>query len=279
MNKLEENFIKANINLDKDDSEINKLISLDKISLQKRWETPYGQNIISKWKESNFDRAVLDELVGKYYNQTDLRGISLLGLDLKSKNLSNIDFFAANLERADFSKANLANTWLSESNIKAAKFDWAILDNCLLDNVQFDRQTSFVGVNLSTINFTLAALLQDLAINQQRIKNLEETQPRLATVLRLSCDYGRSFSKFFTWVAVVVVLFAVLYSIIPNTLSQPNNFLNSLYFSFVTFTTLGFGDISPISSIAKFLVILEVFIGYLMLGLLVAIISKKVIPN
>ncbi|HHO55300.1 MAG TPA: two pore domain potassium channel family protein, partial [Trueperaceae bacterium] len=65
----------------------------------------------------------------------------------------------------------------------------------------------------------------------------------------------------------------------PNTLSQPNNFLNSLYFSFVTFTTLGFGDISPISSIAKFLVILEVFIGYLMLGLLVTIISKKVIPN
>ena len=50
-------------------------------------------------------------------------------------------------------------------------------------------------------------------------------------------------------------------------------------FSFITFTTLGFTDISPISSIAKFLVILEVFIGYLMLGLLVAIISKKVIPN
>ncbi len=279
MTKLEKNFIKPEFNLDKFDKEINDVVSFDKTTLTDRWNTSYGKKILSAWKLSGFDRDVLDTLVGKYYNQTDLRGVPLDNLNLESKNLSYIDFFSANLEKSNFSKANLSHSWLSETNIKAAKFNWASLDFCLLDNVKFDRKTSFIGVNLSTINFTLAALIQDLAITQQRINNLEETQPRLAAFLRISCDYGRSFKRFFIWVSIVIFLFAVLYYFIPNTLSEKESFLTSLYFSFVTFTTLGFGDIIPISSFAKLLVITEVFIGYLMLGLLIAILSKRVVPN
>jgi predicted permease len=40
---------------------------------------------------------------------------------------------------------------------------------------------------------------------------------------------------------------------------------------------LGFGDITPSSPLGMLLVILEVVIGYVMLGLLVAIISRRVI--
>ena len=43
------------------------------------------------------------------------------------------------------------------------------------------------------------------------------------------------------------------------------------------FDVLGFGDIRPLLSIAKISVIVEVVLGYIMLGLLVAIISRKVI--
>jgi len=154
LNKLKDNFIKANFDLDKNDEEVYRIISLDKAELRNRWHSEYGQNIISKWKDSGFDRGTLDQLVGKYYGHTDLRGINLSGLSLETKDLSNIDFYAGNLENSNFSKATLSNSWLSESNIKSAKFDWARMDGCLLDNVQFDRKTSFVGVNLSAINFT-----------------------------------------------------------------------------------------------------------------------------
>lgn len=46
-----------------------------------------------------------------------------------------------------------------------------------------------------------------------------------------------------------------------NTQSPNPNFLEFFYFSFVTLTTLGYGDISPKSGIARGLVILEVVLG------------------
>ena len=54
-----------------------------------------------------------------------------------------------------------------------------------------------------------------------------------------------------------------------------HDFLECLYFSVVTFTTLGYGDIHPVSDIGRIIVITEVSIGYIMLGLLVAIFSRR----
>jgi|TARA_B110000091_G_scaffold94819_1_gene103450 hypothetical protein len=47
-------------------------------------------------------------------------------------------------------------------------------------------------------------------------------------------------------------------------------FPDFIYFSFVTLTTLGFGDISPVQPVARFLVYLEAIIGQLYLAILVA---------
>lgn len=47
-------------------------------------------------------------------------------------------------------------------------------------------------------------------------------------------------------------------------------FPDFVYFSFVTITTLGFGDISPTLPIARFLVYLEAIVGQLYLAILVA---------
>lgn len=44
-----------------------------------------------------------------------------------------------------------------------------------------------------------------------------------------------------------------------------NDEVNPLYFSFVTITTLGYGDFSPESAIGKFLVIAEVLFGFFLL--------------
>jgi voltage-gated potassium channel len=49
-----------------------------------------------------------------------------------------------------------------------------------------------------------------------------------------------------------------------------HNFANVSYFSFVTLTTLGYGDISPIIPIARFLVYIEAIIGVFYMAILVA---------
>lgn len=47
-------------------------------------------------------------------------------------------------------------------------------------------------------------------------------------------------------------------------------FPDFIYFSFVTLTTLGFGDVSPLSPVARFLVYLEAIFGQFYLAILVA---------
>ena len=54
------------------------------------------------------------------------------------------------------------------------------------------------------------------------------------------------------------------------------SFLSALYFSIVTFTTLGYGDIRPVAPFGQLLVIIEVLIGYICLGIFVFLLSRKV---
>jgi len=47
------------------------------------------------------------------------------------------------------------------------------------------------------------------------------------------------------------------------------------YFSIVTFTTLGFGDITPANKAGEIWLALEVILGYIMLGGLISIFANK----
>jgi hypothetical protein len=49
-----------------------------------------------------------------------------------------------------------------------------------------------------------------------------------------------------------------------------DNFANAAYYSFVTLTTLGYGDISPVLPVARFLVYMEAIVGVFYMAILVA---------
>ena len=270
-------FINPGQDLDQQSQEILTIVNLSKEQLQQRWNTPKGQYIFSRWRGNKYDRKVLDSLVGKYYGHTDIRGITLAKENLSKVDLSKVDLYSANLENGVFKFANFHDSWLSESNIKGSCFDYAIMSDVLIDNVEFNNKTSFIGVNLNTMNFNLAALLQDFATAQQRIDNLKNKHPLLAGFLSVTCDYGRSFTRFFLWCLAVVIVFGILYSLIPGSISKPG-FWNSLYFSTMAFTTLG-SDIQAVSPVGKILLVIEAAIGYLMTGLLVAILVKRTIGD
>ncbi|MEN6636059.1 MAG: potassium channel family protein [Clostridiaceae bacterium] len=82
----------------------------------------------------------------------------------------------------------------------------------------------------------------------------------------------------------VIHFFAIIYSVIlifdhsgfagVNTSSAFSLYLDMFYFSTVTFTTLGYGDIVPINPIAKVTVILEVFLFVIVISLIVVNMSK-----
>jgi len=76
-----------------------------------------------------------------------------------------------------------------------------------------------------------------------------------------------------------VVMFGLIYfylgdeHITPATLCP--SLLTMIYYSVVAFTTLGFGDIAPVSPTGAIFVMIEVILGYIMLGGLISIFTNK----
>ena len=68
-------------------------------------------------------------------------------------------------------------------------------------------------------------------------------------------------------------------SFVADTTVSPEvkvkTFWEALYYSLVTFTTLGYGDLQP-RGILRFLACLETFVGYLVLGILASTVSDLI---
>jgi hypothetical protein len=60
------------------------------------------------------------------------------------------------------------------------------------------------------------------------------------------------------------------FSFNPNTGKQSMNGFNAFYFSFITLSTVGYGDITPLSRIARWLAALEAMTGLLYVAVLIA---------
>lgn len=73
-----------------------------------------------------------------------------------------------------------------------------------------------------------------------------------------------------TYVALIPI-FAFIYLLLPSesfkSVLSMDSYLTCLYYSTVTITTLGYGDITPISVIAQVLIILETVLGVTTIGL------------
>ena len=95
-------------------------------------------------------------------------------------------------------------------------------------------------------------------------------------------SYGESISKVLLTALLIIFVYAGIYSlsggIIAKSSSQPiHNFFTSLYFSIVTFTTLGYGDLHPVSSIVmRLLAGSEAFLGAFILAYFVVVVSRKI---
>ncbi len=82
--------------------------------------------------------------------------------------------------------------------------------------------------------------------------------------------------------AIFSIFFTILENAVPGSLSAGGPEVSDfdyLYFSFVTITTLGYGDMIPVNEAAKSLVIICAVCGQLYLALVVAVIVGKYLTN
>ena len=80
---------------------------------------------------------------------------------------------------------------------------------------------------------------------------------------------------FMTFV-VLIFCYAGLYVAVGGPTEETNNFLEASYFSVVTFTTLGYGDISP-TGWSRLLACTEALVGVFMNSLFIFVFCRKMI--
>ncbi len=108
----------------------------------------------------------------------------------------------------------------------------------------------------------------------------KEKHPKLHFLWWLFADCGRSILRWALWSLGLSLFFGLLWLILGGNFFYFNpekniTWLSYFYYSFVTFTTLGFGDIVPTNWISETLVTIEVILGYIMLGGLISILANK----
>lgn len=213
---------------------------------------------------------------------------------------SEISFNDSHPVRADFSKSNLYSAYfnnvnLRDSNLKGAALSEANFNQSIMTGVSFSLAP--YGKRLSNFYAWLRgrnspAYYKGCQLNsaqcsehvKRRISDagyaeeFADEHPFIAILWMLASDCGRSLKLWALWSILVVLLFSTAYSSMDAILFHKElSAIEALYFSVVTFTTLGFGDITPKSELGMLLVVAQVVLGYIMLGKTLAIIAARIL--
>ena len=158
-----------------------------------------------------------------------------------------------NLETLDtallivFAVEYLLRLWCAENRVKFIFSFFSIID--LLAILPF----LFGFVNVSFIRiFRWFRILRLIRFLELKI-----------SIFRISSEDGVIFARIlFTLLAIIFVYSGLIYQVEhPANPESFGTFLDAVYFSVVTMTTVGFGDVTPISESGRFLTILMILTG------------------
>jgi hypothetical protein len=215
-----------------------------------------------------------------------LEGARLTGLNLSYANLARARLQKATLRRVNFTSANLNKAHLEDADLRDA-----ILEKAHLGHIRYTedgfwwRGTVLMEARMENALY-VDPLLERCAKDQYylyvlKYRNSANPVFRLFFFLWwLLCNYGKSPIIWASWSVFFAVGFAaVYYFFLGERAFEVSDlgwrFSTMLYYSVVTFTTLGFGDVTPRTQEAAWWIMLEVIMGYVMLGGLISIFATK----
>jgi hypothetical protein len=211
-------------------------------------------------------------------SRATLTKATLQGADLRCVNLQDARLREADLSRVDFTGADLRSVDLSKSSVPGSSFNNTDLRNARLRAITGFEKAEWTGTDIRDINFSAAYRLRRFIVDQNYLREFRESSrfnEFAYYVWWVTSDCGRSLTRWCVWISLVIVLFSWLYSFTGINYGANRDWIAPLYYSVVTLSTLGYGDIAPVTPVARILAMIEVMIGYLMLGGLLSIFNNK----
>ena len=162
------------------------------------------------------------------------------------------------------------------------------------------KVTTFLGLNTTIMDGASNAYLKRYIGDEQWIRSWRrrgKVRRSLFFFWESTSHCGRSFGLWMFWVLAAAMVFGAVFAdysapawlpepieallvhmdpdlAVSSTARTPTPF-TPYYFSIVTFTTLGFGDIHPLNLAGEVWLALEVLLGYIMLGGLIGVFANK----
>ena len=218
-------------------------------------------------------------LFGATLDHAELLKANLRGADLTQASASGAGFGGADLEEANLFNARLTGATFTQANLKGvdartADVSGARFRECCLHDADCS-QSVLCETDLGESDVT-GATFEGADLRRSKLSGLRGATEAVYWVWWATSDCGRSFVRWGLWTATLAVVFALAYQFGELDLGgRPDNWMTTIYFSFVTLTTLGYGDIVPTSATARIVALIEVVIGYMMLGGLLGIFANK----
>ncbi len=232
------------------------------------------------------------DLSRAYLAQADLEGADLRGARLGEARLAEANLRGAVLAEAVLARADLSEVDLTGADLRKADFSEADLHG-LSYGAPAERRGRFLGIRGLDSCHGNALFVRD-AKDQDYLDALEraiDATPgpwakggkRLLFSAWGLIDYGRSLGRPFLYAALLSFAFGLVYLAdmrlgwgLIDYSDSSQDLLTPFYFSIETYTTLGFGEITPMHWLGELLVMLEVVLGYTTLGLLLSILANRV---
>lgn len=209
-------------------------------------------------------------------------------------NLSQVTFAECYLRRAQFEKCDLVNSRFescdfSQAKITDSRIDFANFKNCEvgLSNIEFHKDATPRAMVRVCRSLKLNAMSMGNFADAGELTYLEKSYERLGHWREKS--WGKwSASALQNWLwgygekpwrlALVMLFNIVLFgTLIHWTDPLPDKgYWEHVYFSGITYLTVGYGDLAPHAPMARFLSVVCAAAGIGTFGMLIAAVTKKV---
>lgn len=227
----------------------------------------------------------------------DLTEADLSDADLRGANLVGADLTGVDLRGADLSNSDLREACLSQAKVAGASFRTARIEGANVTGIVYgrfnDMRGRYLGIRGLDSVYGNSLFVRD-AKDQDYIDTLESSISALPDGVAKSIevllfkawglfDHGRSLGKVGIYAFLIATLYGLVYTFdmrlgwgMMDYSNSAQSWFTPFYYSMVTYTTLGYGDVTAENVYGEILVISEVVLGYFTLGLLLSIIANTI---
>ncbi len=237
------------------------------------------------FSNANLERAGFGKVIGRETGFFGARcvgatfsGADLTGGDLRTARLETARMLDTTLAAADLTGAILSEVDLTGAGVADACFRDADLRGAQLRNVTDYKSADWINADVQNVDFTGAWLIRRHILDENYIhefRTQSKTHERLYLLWWITSNCGRSLMRWSMWTVLVALVYAAAYTQVEIDWGSSRTPWSPVYYSVVTFTTLGYGDVLPGSSAAQLLAMSEVILGYFSLGGMMSILSDK----